>query len=436
MTDATPANPIPTSTATDDEAKIISALTERLRFFFSKANLRQDKWMRTQLQTSTNASLPLDQLLKFNTLKSISTDKALLIKAAQSDALKELIKYNEESESISRVIPFDYKTMGDGSSLSLYVKNVPLTEPPKETEGEDKTEDTKEEEPFRPRYAVTRDELSELFSPYGNIGIIQLKYARKNNTSSSDEQLSSYTSPSQRGLKSGESYPLGAALIEFENEDGMIAACKDLLVAEEDKEGEEKKEPNKILEIKGNKLVIEKMKPHRMFSDKKKRSRDDEEPEEEEEEVKFEPITLEWAKGCVITLTGLSTTTCDRESIREAVSETLGVSTDVKTSGLYVDYNRGATTGNLRLTEPKPTEMKELVDKLTDGTITIANEKVESAVILEGEKEEEYWKEFNIFLNNRKRMREEEKRMNARNNKRQRFGGKGKGGRGKGRGRR
>jgi len=435
MTDATPANPIPISTAADDEAKLISAVTERLQFFFSNANLRQDKWMRSQLQTSTNASLPLDQLLKFNTLKSISTDKALLIKAAQSDALKELIKYNEESESISRVIPFDYKTMGDGSSLSLYVKNVPLTEPPKETEGEDKTEDTKEEEPFRPRYAVTRDELSELFSPYGNIGIIQLKYARKNNTSSSDEQLSSYTSPSQRGLKSGESYPLGAALIEFENEDGMIAACKDLLVAEGGEgDGEEKKEPNKILEIKGNKLVIEKMKPHRMFSDKKKRSRDDEEPEEEEEEVKFEPIKLEWSKGCVITLTGLSTTTCDRESIREAVSETLGVSTDVKTSGLYVDYNRGATTGNLRLTEPKPTEMKELVDKLTDGTITIANEKVESAVILEGEKEEEYWKEFNIFLNNRKRMREEEKRMNARNNKRQRFGGKG--GRGKGRGRR
>ena len=395
--------------------------------------------MRNQLQTSTNASLPLDQLLKFNTLKSISTDKALLIKAAQSDALKELIKYNEESESIARVIPFDYKTMGDGSSLSLYVKNVPLTEPPKETEGEDKTEDTKEEEPFRPRYAVTRDELSELFSPYGNIGIIQLKYARKNNSSSSNEQLSSYTSPSQRGLKSGESYPLGAALIEFENEDGMIAACKDLLVAEgdEEKDGEEKKEPNKVLEIKGNKLVIEKMKPHRMFSsEKKKRSRDDEEEEEEEEEVKFEPINLEWTKGCVITLTGLSTTTCDRESIREAVSETLGVSTDVKTSGLYVDYNRGATTGNLRLTEPKPTEMKDLVDKLSDGSITIANEKVESAVILEGEKEEEYWKEFNIFLNNRKKMREEEKRQNARNNKRQRFGGKGKGGRGKGRGRR
>lgn len=64
-----------------------------------------------------------------------------------------------------------------------------------------------------------------------------------------------------------------------------------------------------------------------MFSsDKKKRSRDSN-----------GPIKLEWPKGCVIILTGLSTTTCDHESIREAVSETLGVSTDVKTSGLYVD---------------------------------------------------------------------------------------------------
>lgn len=461
--DNTTASPAGTSNG-DDETSIINALTERLHFFFSNANLRQDKWMRTQLSTSPTHSLSIDTLLKFNTLKSITTSKELVAKAAQGDSLKELIKYDKDEESVGRVVPFDFKTMGDGSKLSLYVKNVPLTEPPKqddenEEEGDDeegkdddenKADDTTQK--FRPRYAVTRDELKSLFEQYGRIGIIQLKYGRKSSTSSNDEEK--YTSPSTgRGYNRGESYPMGVAIVEFENEDGIDKACKDLLPQvdnDDDGDDDEKKaEPKTVLEIKGNKLIIEKMKPHRFFKDKngsQKRSRDSvdgdtneddnqdkNDKEEEEEEVNFEPITLDWEKGCVIALTGLSTTSCDRESIREAVSETLGVSTDVKTSGLYVDYNRGASMGNLRLKEPKPTEMKELVDKLSDGTITIANEKVGSATILEGEKEEEYWKEFIVFLNNRKKMREEEKRMNSRNNKRQRFsgGGRGRGGRGR-----
>ena len=461
--DNTTASPAGTSNG-DDETSIINALTERLRFFFSNANLRQDKWMRTQLSTSPTHSLSIDTLLKFNTLKSITTSKELVAKAAQGDSLKELIKYDKDEESVGRVVPFDFKTMGDGSKLSLYVKNVPLTEPPKqddenEEEGDDeegkdddenKADDTTQK--FRPRYAVTRDELKSLFEQYGRIGIIQLKYGRKSSTSSNDEEK--YTSPSTgRGYNRGESYPMGVAIVEFENEDGIDKACKDLLPQvdnDDDGDDDEKKaEPKTVLEIKGNKLIIEKMKPHRFFKDKngsQKRSRDsvdgdsnehdnqdNNDKEVQEEEVNFEPLTLDWEKGCVIALTGLSTTSCDRESIREAVSETLGVSTDVKTSGLYVDYNRGASMGNLRLKEPKPTEMKELVDKLSDGTITIANEKVGSATILEGEKEEEYWKEFIVFLNNRKKMREEEKRMNSRNNKRQKFsgGGRGRGGRGR-----
>jgi hypothetical protein len=84
----------------------------------------------------------------------------------------------------------------------------------------------------------------------------------------------------------------------------------------------------------------------------------------------------------------------------------------------------------------KSAEMKELVDKLSDGTVLIAGEKVESAKILEGEEEEEYWKKFVDFLNNRKRQREEEKAQSRKRQKRfSGGGGRGRGGRG-GRGRR
>ncbi|KAK1736877.1 hypothetical protein QTG54_012322 [Skeletonema marinoi] len=384
MADDTP-TPAPAATP---EA-MTTSLVERLHFFFSNANLRQDKWMRTEMKE--NGCITLDQLLKFQTIKSISTDKELLVKAAGE--LKEEITYDAEKEELRRVVPFDWETMGDGSHLSLCCKNVPLTE-------EDKSEGEKAFYGAKHEYAVTRDELKALFEPFGKVGIVKLRFGRKE----------------------GKAYPLGMAIIEFENEEGMAKASAELLP----KEGEAKE-----IEIKGNKLTYETVKPMKCFQKGAKRTRDDKKDDndkqekEEEEEIKFEPVKVEMVKGCVIALTGLSDETCDRESIREAVSDILKVTKDIKTSGLYVDYTRGATSGNLRLTESKPEEMKELVAKLNDGTILIANSKVGSAKMLEGEEEVAYWKGFEEFLNNRKRADLEEKRQKK---KQKRFSHKGRGG--------
>lgn len=329
------------------------------------------------------------------------------------ERIKKLIVLNEETGEVRRVEPFDYKTMGDGSSLSLYVKNIPLTE----------------ENGGRQRYAVTRDEVKALFEPYGHVAIVNLRF----------------------GKKEGErrSVPLGKAVVEFQDEDGVGKAVADLVASESDKkddgdandeEGDTAKaEPKTVLELKGNKLTVEKMLPHRMFQNKdgkKKRSLDGEneaqDNEEAEEKVEFEPVTLDWEKGLVIALTGLNPEKCDRESIRDAVSDILKVSKDIKVSGLYVDYSRGDTEGNLRLKDGgKDAEMKELVEKLTDGSVLIADEKVGSAKILEGEEEEKYYEKYIKFLNDKKRQREEEKAAN----KKRRFSGGGRG-RGRGRGRR
>lgn len=361
------------STTAASTNNMISDLTERLHFFFSNANLRQDKWMRNEMKQ--NGCITLEQLLKFHTIKSISTDKVLLAQAAA--ALKDELTYDEEKEELRRVVPFDWETMGDGSYLSLCCKNVPLT--------------TEEEGDGEKKYAVTRDELKALFEPYGKVGIVKLRFGRRD----------------------GQAYPLGMAIIEFENAEGIEKASADLLSKEEDGDAA----PTKELEIKGNKLTFEKVKPMKCFQNKNsKRSRGDDDGNDkegghDEEEIKFEPVKVEMIKGCVISLTGLSDETCDRESIREAVSDILKVTKDIKTSGLYVDYTRGETSGNLRLTESKPEEMKELVDKLNDGSILIANSKVGSAKVLEGEEEVAYWKGFEEFLNNRKRMALEEKKQ-------------------------
>jgi len=389
MADDAPAAAAPTA-ETNNDATMTTELVERLHFFFSNANLRQDKWMRNELKE--NGCITLEQLLRFQTVKSISTDKQLLAKAAAE--LKDEITYDEEKEELRRVVPFDWDTMGDGSHLSLCCKNVPLTEEEK-SDGEKAFYGTKQE------YGVTRDELKALFEPYGKVGIVKLRFGRRE----------------------GQAYPLGMAIIEFENEEGMKKASDELLP----KEGED---TAKVLEIKGNKLTFEKVKPMKCFQNKSsKRSRDDkkakQEEDDKEDEVEFEPVKVEMQKGCVIALTGLSDETCDRESIREAVSDILKVSKDIKTSGLYVDYTRGATSGNLRLTESKPEEMKELVEKLNAGTVLIANAKVGSAKMLEGEEEVAYWKGFEEFLNNRKRADTEEKRQKKKQKRSPHKGGRG-----------
>jgi hypothetical protein len=297
--------------------------------------------------------------------------------------------------------------MGDGSALSLYVKNIPLTD----DEGKGQ------------RYAVTRDEIKALFEPYGRVAIVNLRFGRK------------------EGEKRATA--LGKAIVEFEDSEGIAKAIEDLVPPVNENGGGDdgaNAEPKTVLDLNDSKLTIERMLPLKMFQGKdgkNKRSREednevqDKDGPEVEIKVEFEPVTLEWEKGCVISLTGLNNEKCDRESIREAVSDILKVSKDVKTSGLYVDYTRGQTDAKLRLNDAgKGDLMKELVDKLSDGSVLIAGEKVASAKILEGDEETEYWNEFIKYLNDKKRQREEEKAS-----KKRRFSGGGRG-RGRGRGRR
>jgi len=440
-----------TMTSADDSA--LSSFVERLGFFFSDSNLRRDKWMRAKLDES--GGLTLDDLLSFNTIKTISTDKALLAKAAEDADLKDLISYDAEKEVISRRVKFDRETAGDGHELSIVVQNLPLTTPPPEEEKaaddgkaeEEKkaAEDGKSEEEkkdaedckpvFKPRYAVNRDEVKALFEPYGKVGIVQLRWAKKHHDRDDDKHAGQDGS---RGYGRGESYPLGMAFVEFQNADGMNAACADLIADKADVGDEKKKEsgegdeakaaggeaprPKTTLELKGNALKISRKKPPKFRDDRKrdgpaKRKRNDDGGGGGPPEKQFEPMKVDRKPGCIISLAGLSAEKCDRESIREAVSATLGVSTDVKSSGLYVDYSRSDTEGYLRLVNgSKAEEMKELVSKINDGSIKVADEKAE-AKVLEGEEESAYYDKLEEFLNKRKRAQFEE-----RNEKRQKGG--------------
>jgi len=101
--------------ANDDENNEITVLIQRLLCIFSDTSY---EWTRKQLQTNSE-SFSLDSLLK---LLEISTDKQL-IKAVQSRSCKEFLVFDEDTESIRRLIPFDFNTSPFGPAFVVTEKN-------------------------------------------------------------------------------------------------------------------------------------------------------------------------------------------------------------------------------------------------------------------------------------------------------------------------
>ena len=138
--------------------------------------------------------------------------------------------------------------------------------------------------------------------------------------------------------------------------------------------------------------------------------------EKEKEKVTFKEFKLDWKKGCVISLSGLPAKNCYRDSIRNAVTNILGISnkSQFRASGLYISFTPGETKGYLRLSEPKEAEMKELVNKLNEGSVLISGAKVKSAKILKGVKEEKYYEDFIGFVNDKRKLLFEQKQLKRR----------------------
>ena len=69
--------------ATGDDSKAVEGIKERLEFFFSDANIRQDAFIRKLLVSSDEKSVGIDALLRFNTIKKHSDKPEVLVKAAK-----------------------------------------------------------------------------------------------------------------------------------------------------------------------------------------------------------------------------------------------------------------------------------------------------------------------------------------------------------------
>lgn len=406
-------------TLSEKDLQAVEGVKERLRFFFGDSNVRQDVFLRRLLTNEEDGrSVPIDVMLRFNTIKKHTENPAVIVHAAKE--LDDMLIVDEKKATLSRVVPFTMELMDGNISKSLLMKNLPLKDG---TRPAPKGSETPPKE-----YDVTVDEIRALFEKYGDVAMVKLKFSPV----AVDDPAGGGNFKKRKFVKLKPVHPTGSAMIEFHNkEDSDKAALATLTI-----KGGEKLDPTDkvVLEGKpGTELevmllseYIENQKKERNEQlgrkESNKRSRDDDAPEEPQELPKF---LLDWKPGCVIKLRGLPES-CTREAIIEMLSLGLDISVEeVKARKIYADYSRGQTEGAIRFPEPND-KIAILAKRLADGDLTIQDVKLEEAVILAGNDEEKYWTEFADFKTKQIQHKAEEKRMKQQSNKKRFYKGGGR----------
>lgn len=355
----------PPEAASDDVTK---AVAERLKFFFSDANVRADAFLRKELLHGSNPGhVDIETLLKFNSIKQHTTDPAVVAAAAKT--LSDQLVLAEDAKSIARVTPFTMKMMDDNIPLSLYVTNVATTD----------------DEKYAP---TTMKEVRALFEPYGEVTLVKLRFKRNGE---------------------GKSVAAGGAFVEFATKEELAKAAEETLTKKDGEVVEAKKKltvGDNTVEVMTLKDWLDAKRNKRKSDDGENKKRDREEKESKEKAV--EEFKIDWKPGCVIRIKGLAEN-CDREAILGAVMKGLGISEkELKDTGIYADFSRGQTEGAIRFNEPADS-IATLATKLASGEVQVADAKVESAEIIEGDEETKYWADFIEFKNKQIKHRAEER---------------------------
>lgn len=361
----------------DEDQKAVADVKSRLEFFFSDANIRQDRFLRNLLMEGDHM-VPVETLLRFNTIKQ-HTENAVVVVAAVKE-LSALLKLDESETAIGRIVEFTEAMMDENIPKSLYIKNLPI----------------KENDGGRKVYGVTVDEIKEPFKKYGEVILVKMIWG-------------GFRKPKQ---------PVGCAMVEFSEKDAQEKATAATLTI---KDGSEV-DPTEKIEIGGSKIEVMLLSEHIDNRKKEKdqkggKKRRDREDHKDDKEIR--EFTCEWQPGCVIKLKGLPET-CDRESLLDMIALQLDISAiEVKNKKIYADYSKGQTEGAIRFREPEDS-IKEMADRLKSGELKIRGETVGDAHVLEGDLEKKYYDDFIAFKNKQIRHHAETKRSR----KKGRYGGR------------
>jgi hypothetical protein len=372
-------------TLTEDDLKAVEAVKERLKFFFSNANVRQDAFIRKHLIQTEEKSVPLDVMMRFNTIKKLSEKPAVVVQAAKE--LSDILTVDGATSAISRVVPFTPEMMKENVPLSLRVKNLPVKE--EKNEHDDKV--TK-------KYDAKVDEVRELFDKFGDVALVKFQWGYDN------EDGDRWNRNEKRRKQ-----PTGDALVEFYKQEDCEKAADAILTI---KKGEKVEPKEKLIlpatDSRPDPIELDVMllsdyidairnrggKNKKDKENKRKRDREDKDGEyKKEDPVKY---VVDWKPGCVLKLKGLPEN-CDREALLDAMAEGLKTTVEeVRNQRIYADYSRGHSDGAIRFQEPSDT-IADLVKKFNDGELKVMDGKVEETKILEGDEEKKYWDDFIEF---------------------------------------
>eukprot|EP00591_Stephanopyxis_turris_P013516 CAMPEP_0195510204 /NCGR_PEP_ID=MMETSP0794_2-20130614/2916_1 /TAXON_ID=515487 /ORGANISM="Stephanopyxis turris, Strain CCMP 815" /LENGTH=469 /DNA_ID=CAMNT_0040637581 /DNA_START=30 /DNA_END=1439 /DNA_ORIENTATION=- len=415
--------------------KTVKILAERLKFFFSDANLRCDRFMRHELEDDRDNMVSITKLLRFNSIKKLTTGPTLVAKAAEAENNVNILKLNSERTAIGRVVPFDPNKNQDNVPLTLVVDGLPMKECNK-------------------KYAVTVPEIIDLFSPFGKVTLVRLRWSQPRN--GRDGYKRDDRNRNVRNL----SRPLGSAFVEFETEKIQKKVAAELCVLDvvpptekpdAEKETDEK-EPKQKLKFNGKDLRVETMskwiaRKHKKEEeyrerkngregDDRKRGREESSPGNNDDtnrdkmdtsegnggDADFPKFKIEWEKNCVIRIKGLPDD-CQRETIRDSIEDYL--LEDRK--AVYFDFSRGQKDGAIRFNTFSD-KIAELASKIKSGDIKVQGQALDDAFVLEGDEEQKYWETFIEFKTKQQQQIRDRKR--PRNNNWNGGRGRGRGGRG------
>ena len=383
--------------AETDSSKVLDAVKERLRFFFSDPNVRQDAFLRKYLlvkagedDNSKAKAVPVEALLRFNTIKQHTDSPEVVVQAAKElDSILTVHDNDGDGALIGRVDPFTESKIDENIPNTLYLSNLPVE---------------------KNRYKHTPEEIRQLFGDKAStIVLVKFRFGFQEHNDvnaphkndNEDDILGGSNSPPHKGKPR---VPLGACLVEFENLPALEAAAAHTLTSKDDGET---LQPTHVLKL-GEHHVIE-VQLLQDYLTTRRKERKKRKPAEMSAEGTSAPKVsgagndkdskgeIDWKSGCVIQLTGIECE-CDRETILADVAKELDMTVEKLKSDklVYIDYSRGQTHGALRFHEPIDAIAK-LCDKLNSGDVTIAGKKVEKAVVLEGEDEKKYWTDFMEF---------------------------------------
>lgn len=143
----------------EDAAKVEGAIIRQVEYYFGDANLARDKFLQEQI-TKDEGWVPLDVLLTFKRLKSLSEDKKVIVDAVEKSD-EGLVEVSEDREKLRRHPERPLPEQNEETRKEIYARTVYV-------------------KGFAPEDGTQMSEVLEFFEPYEKVtNIVMRKYHDK-----------------------------------------------------------------------------------------------------------------------------------------------------------------------------------------------------------------------------------------------------------------